>query len=250
MIGNGCMIGAPAATGKGVQLIGRVPIIGKRRSISYPTSNLLGAFMLSGGNANDINGTTLVNRVDQANGNITLSSGVAASNGFLVFDGDQYHYATMPFLDTPRAQHTIAMTVNIPVANQYVLLSSYWQGSGQSLYELWVDFRTAPWTFFCSPRHGYTASAQVSGINTSSVFFIAMVHKSAITDLWVNNVKVASISGTFTSSKGGYTYGLASYCPPTFNTHNIIANIKDLFWYSSGITDEEVSQLYEYSMSA
>lgn len=33
MIGHGCMIGPPAAAGKGVRLIGRVPIIGERRTI-------------------------------------------------------------------------------------------------------------------------------------------------------------------------------------------------------------------------
>lgn len=73
MIGYGCMIGPPAATGKGVQLIGRVPIIGERRVVDI-TDGLIHRWKLTE-NANDIVGALHLTN----NGSVTFSTTNGAS---------------------------------------------------------------------------------------------------------------------------------------------------------------------------
>lgn len=73
MIGNGCMIGPPAATGKGVQLIGRVSIIGERHDV---VDGLIHRWRLTE-NANDSVGTLHLTN----NGSVTFSSNGASFNG-------------------------------------------------------------------------------------------------------------------------------------------------------------------------
>ena len=81
MIGHGCMIGGDAATGKGVQLIGRVPIIGERKA--DVTDGLIHRWRLTE-NANDAVGALHFSNY----GGVTFSA-----NGAL-FSGAQSLYAT------------------------------------------------------------------------------------------------------------------------------------------------------------
>lgn len=75
MIGHGCMIGPPAATGKGVQLIGRVPIIGERRIVDV-TDGLIHRWRLTE-NANDAVGALTLTNI----GSVAFSSEGASFNG-------------------------------------------------------------------------------------------------------------------------------------------------------------------------
>ena len=73
MIGNGCMIGPPAATGKGIQIVGRVPIIGERHDV---IEGLIHRWRLTA-NANDSVGTLHLTN----NNSVTFSSNGASFNG-------------------------------------------------------------------------------------------------------------------------------------------------------------------------
>lgn len=68
MIGNGCMIGPPAATGKGIQIVGIVP--------NDVTDGLIHRWPLTS-NANDIIGTLHMTN----NGSVTFSENGASFNG-------------------------------------------------------------------------------------------------------------------------------------------------------------------------
>ena len=74
MISYGCMIGPPASAGKGVQIIGRVPIIGERKADI--TEGLIHRWMLTA-NANDVVGALNLTN----NASVTFSSSGASFNG-------------------------------------------------------------------------------------------------------------------------------------------------------------------------
>ena len=62
--------------------------------------------------------------------------------------------------------------------------------------------------------------------------------------MFVNGVEVGSKNYTGNASKGDYRYNLSSY----WTTQFYKSKIKRLFWYDRGLSDEEVAQLYVYSM--
>lgn len=72
MISHGCMIGPPAAAGKGIQIVGRVPIIGERR-IGDVTDGLIHRWRLTE-NANDAVGALNLTN----NNSVTFSSNGAS----------------------------------------------------------------------------------------------------------------------------------------------------------------------------
>lgn len=82
MIGNGCMIGPPAAAGKGVQLIGRVPIIGEHKA--DVTGGLIHRWRLTE-NANDAVGAL----------NLTNNNSVTFSSNGASFDSSNWLSTTL-----------------------------------------------------------------------------------------------------------------------------------------------------------
>ena len=212
----------------------------------YTETNLLGAFMLSGGDSSDVNETTLIDRTGKGN-NITLGSAVTFSEGWMTFNGTSNAYGYMPFLDTPKSQHTISMVVNIPFdmsdqMNTQCVLSSYWVGDQNAAFEIVIDKN---WNISGSVGNAASTNpASHIALKRDSTFFVCFVHRANTINMFVNGVEVGSKNYTGNASKGGYRYNLSSYWTTQFYKNKM----KKLFWYDRGLSDEEVAQLYMYSI--
>ncbi len=221
MIGYGCMIGPPAATGKGVQIIGRIPIIGERKA--DVTDGLIHRWPLTA-NANDVVGALTLSNI----GSVTFPDG-ASFNG-----SSQALYAgamTLPTVftvtgwikySTAHAASAFGMSnasggfgssvVTLADFNLSIYGGTYKINSGQNLAD--------------SKWHFVAFSGGASGAHTWQLYVDGMSEGSQSVDFTCDGNFAVGRAGAYT---GGYWFS---------------GSVKDCRFYSQALTADQHATLY------
>lgn len=175
MIGNGCMIGPPAAAGKGIQLIGRMPIIGEQSPIIIIGVQDTGA--------RSSNGATLKQVIFDGSG---IAETTLATAYFDV-------HPSFQFPDWTDASDNVFC--KIPIAY-------WWRGNLPDV----SDGTTPRWTMLLSTRPGTV------NINGTSCMFAANPGAFKLSGAWLDNFYYGKYRGyNAGSSKVGSKSGQTAW---------------------------------------